>query len=715
MPDPMSTLGTALDVAMVICAFTAIIIVHELGHFIAARWAGIRVLAFAVGFGPAVVSYRKGLGVRRGSSEAEYSRLAQRSLAGGISPTEYRLNALPFGGYVKMLGQDDSDPGAVSSEPDSYQQCKPWKRMVVISAGVVMNVLMAAVLFIVVFNLGLKTEPAKVGTVEPDSPAATAVALNASALGVKEPGLASEDEILSIDGRKPNSFNDLVLASLMAHRGSSLSILVQRKGFARPLEFSIVPEENPETRMQMIGVLPPASDRLETADTPHQREEFAKAAQRDGYTGLQPGMRLVRVNGVAAESAHDLDAAVRASEGARVSAEFAGDDGETATISIQPRPVLQTWTTGDGKQTSLATFEHLLGLVPVLSVRDIVAGRPAETAGLKPGDVFARLGSLEWPGYLDGVTEIRSHKGPLFHDGAIRAVVVRADSGGRSRDVDLGQVPVDRKGMIGFGITSGAESPARVAAWPRRAVADSKHALPSGASLGLLPGSVIRSVESESVKTMGDVRAALRRATRGALQSGAEAATVHLSVQLPVADDASGEKRPVETVGWKIDRSEIETLHALGWQCPIPASDFQPETFLLKAESPGAAISMGLRETHRVMMSTYLTFVRLLQGTVKVEHLKGPVGIAHVGTLVAEKGVVWLLFFMALISVNLAVFNFLPLPIVDGGHFVYLLYEQITGRPVSPAVQNAAAMVGIVLLACLFLVVTYNDIMHLFS
>src|SRR5688572_1935555 len=105
----LGAIFTVLDLLLVIVCFGLIIFVHELGHFLAARWAGIRVLAFAMGFGPAAFSYRKGLGWRRGSSEAEYAtELKENGLhprdPGAPSPTEYRFNWLPFGGYVKMLG-----------------------------------------------------------------------------------------------------------------------------------------------------------------------------------------------------------------------------------------------------------------------------------------------------------------------------------------------------------------------------------------------------------------------------------------------------------------------------------------------------------------------------------------------------------------------------------------------------------------------------------
>ena len=133
------------DIALILIGFGLVVFIHELGHFLAAKWAGVRVLAFALGFGPPIITYRKGLGFRRTSTEDEYKRWLVLKADGAaapdsnLSPTEYRLNALPLGGYVKMLGQDDADPGYRSSEPDSYNVAPTWKRMVIISAGVTMN------------------------------------------------------------------------------------------------------------------------------------------------------------------------------------------------------------------------------------------------------------------------------------------------------------------------------------------------------------------------------------------------------------------------------------------------------------------------------------------------------------------------------------------------------------------------------------------------
>ena len=72
MDQLLGLAGMLFDLALVILGFGFIVFVHELGHFLAARWAGIRVLAFAIGFGTAAFSFRKGMGWRRGSSEKEY-------------------------------------------------------------------------------------------------------------------------------------------------------------------------------------------------------------------------------------------------------------------------------------------------------------------------------------------------------------------------------------------------------------------------------------------------------------------------------------------------------------------------------------------------------------------------------------------------------------------------------------------------------------------
>ena len=708
MSSLLPILQTMRDLLLVVLGFSLIIVVHELGHFLVARWAGVRVLAFAVGFGPALVSYRKGMGIRRGSTEPEYNRRLKddptlaRSL--DISATEYRLNALPFGGYVKMLGQDDADPGSRSDEPDSFQQCPIWKRMGIISAGVVMNVILAAVLFIVVFSAGLKTEPPIVGTVVPGKPAAAAVPVNGPEAGVTEIGLKPGDVVVSLDGEQPVKFQDIVHAAAMSGRGEAVEMIIKRPGVDVPLRFEIVPDVDEFTRLQMIGISPLISNRVVVVKSHTERELFANQLKAAGVPEIEPGMTVVGVNGEPVTTLHAVTERVRASNGEPLTIEAETADGGTTSFTIRPKPELMATklrVSGSSDELVTAEIDHLAGLAPVLRV--VATSAAGEAAGLRPGDVFTLLGTIEWPSMVDGILQIRASKGQT-----IRAAVLRQNDAGEWTEVDLGDVPVSREGVIGFTAGTSLDVLPTVALWPRLPLADKSGALPSGSRLGLVPGSRIRAVDGHAINTLAEAREALIAAVGDARADG----TIELSVQLP---SLGGRKGDVETVTWQLPESEAADLAQLTWKNPLEEIPFDPETTLLKASGPINAIGMGLHETRSVMLTTYLTFARLFQGTVKVTHLKGPVGIAHVGTLLAGRGFIWLLFFMALISVNLAVINFLPIPITDGGHMIFLAYEQVTGRPVSPLIQNVATLASLLLLVSLFLVVTFNDLRALFT
>jgi len=725
----LSTLNSAKDLLLVVLGFSLIIVFHELGHFLAARWAGIRVLAFAVGFGPAFFSFRKGMGWRRGSSEAEYNRLMKaRAMSvippplppADISTTEYRLNVLPFGGYVKMLGQDDADPSARSDAPDSYQSCKVWKRMIVISAGVVMNLLMAAILFVVVFMVGLKVEPAKVGYVAPNLPAGKAIANNAKELGVTEPGLQTGDLVLKVNGKRPANFNDLVIASAMARGGDTMRLEVERKGIAKPLIFDIEPKKDDTTKMLQLGIGPAASAMVNEVKDPVQAALFEKFFVDVGIVNVKPGAKLVQVgDDTNIESVYELSSAAAKSGGQPIPVVFENQDaankGTRASGTVLPVREMQRQLFRTEADRPPSYVPHVLGLLPVMKVLDVNAG--AEKVGLKAGDIFEQIGDVEWPSLAEGMAEIRKNKG-----GTVQIVVLRTENG-TPREVKLDSVPVDREGRIGFYTADTSRDSARITAWPQRLAVstaslnddeksdtdaiDRAVPVPSITSLNLFRGSTITKIGDKPVSNFNDIVNALATATDAAHAAG-NTAEVELTVLLPVKGE-SEEK----TVKWTLTSDEVASLHQLAWLSPVEPGWFEPETFIQKSSNPVEAIGEGILQTKSVMMSTYVTFIRLFEGSVKVEHLKGPVGIAHVGTIVASKGFVWLLFFLALISVNLAVVNFLPIPIADGGQFIFLLYEQIMGKPVSVAVQNAAALMGLALVVGMFLLVTYNDISNL--
>ncbi len=714
-------LTTLLDLSLVIIAFGLIIFFHELGHFLAARWAGIRVIAFALGFGPAVASYRKGMGFRRGSSGAEYDRCLAEERAAGMSPTEYRLNYLPFGGYVKMLGQDDMDPRYVSTARDSYQSCKPWKRMVVISAGVVANLIIAATLFIIVFSLGLPTEPAKVGSIAPGSAASKAVASNASALGVTVPGLRPGDVIRTIRGKPATSFQDLVLASAMARPGAAIDLTVERAGVSAPLAFSMTPETSAISGMLELGIGPAYSTRVREFEPSERNLALWKAGtKRAGLTGIEPGMRLASVGPsvdeqTPATSAQDIADAIRAAGGKPITLAFAGADAQRILfVTIEPRGELEEADL-DPDPKSVRIFEHIAGLAPVM----IVALDPPEPPkqGLEPGDVFARLGATEYPSVPQGIAEIQSHKQRI-----IPVVVERAQGEGYTTRVSLSP-RVTKAGVIGFTLGDTRHSSTLVALPPERlrplSGETGEFVVPPAGAAIVRPGTRILQVNGAAVANFGEVRNAIVDAARAALPGDGDlqpprATAITLTVS-PSLEMEPGVPVPMETVTLTLSPDDVARIAALSWEPRFAIGEFfEMEETILKADNPLHAVGMGTAETHRWMMMTYATFVRLFEGSVKVEHLKGPVGIAHIGTVVASQGTLRLLFFLALVSVNLAVVNFLPLPIVDGGQFLFLVFEQIRGKPVPIAFQNLATLAGLALIGCMFLIVTFNDIRGLF-
>ncbi|MCL4742751.1 MAG: site-2 protease family protein [Phycisphaerales bacterium] len=715
MNSLLALLGTAFDLALVVVGFGLIIFVHELGHFLAARWAGIRVLAFAIGFGPAVVSYRGGLGWRRGSSEKEYAAALRAEHEGldrrdpsTLSPTEYRINALPFGGYVRMLGQEDLAPGAVSDAPDSYQRCPPTKRMVVISAGVVMNLIAAMLAFMFVFMVGLETEPPKVGRVWPEGPAAAAVAVNAAELGVVDEGLRPGDRIVRINEREPRTFDDVVLAVATASPDRPVPVEVERAGVAGVLRFAITPERGTLTGLLDLGIEPARSVRIDPQLARHA-EAWADAAPRLGLAGVEPGMRLIAAGGRSdLAGAADAELVFRESRGEPVALVFESDDGRRVEVSATPRAELMTSDANPDPKV-VTPLTHLLGLTPVMKVGSAAEGDRGYEQGLREGDVFVRVGTLEFPSIAAGRAEIQRHAGR-----SVPVVVLRKHPDtGRVERVPI-EPSVSRAGTIGFGADDTAGD-STLLALPPGSLADLRRdatpTAPAAAGLVTRPGTRVLSVQGRPVGNFTHLREALRAATRDAVESGGPAA-VSLELELPVERDG---ERVVRTVEWTIPPDDLAALHALAWRPPFDIAVFELESFRRRATGPVNAVTEGVRETHRMMMMTYLTIARLFQGTVKVEHLRGPVGIADLGTRIAGRGIIWLIFFLGLISVNLAVINFLPLPIVDGGQFLMLVYERIRGRPVPIPVQNAVTMAGLLLIGTVFLVVTFHDVARLFG
>jgi regulator of sigma E protease len=133
-----------------------------------------------------------------------------------------------------------------------------------------------------------------------------------------------------------------------------------------------------------------------------------------------------------------------------------------------------------------------------------------------------------------------------------------------------------------------------------------------------------------------------------------------------------------------------------------------------KQMNPVEAFTESLRQSYRVIELMVVIIAKLIKGDISTDTLGGPIMIAQMAGDSAKAGVGSLIFFIALISINLAVINLLPIPVLDGGHLLFFLIEAIKGSPVSIKIREVSQQVGLFLLILLMILVFYNDIHRIF-
>jgi len=131
--------------------------------------------------------------------------------------------------------------------------------------------------------------------------------------------------------------------------------------------------------------------------------------------------------------------------------------------------------------------------------------------------------------------------------------------------------------------------------------------------------------------------------------------------------------------------------------------------------NPVESLAESVKQTYNITKLTIVSIVKLIQGAVSTKTLGGPIMIAEMAGQQAREGAVNLVFFIALLSINLAIINFLPIPVLDGGHLLFFLIEAVTRRPVNTRTREVAQQAGIFILIMLMIFVFYNDITRIFA
>lgn len=177
-----------MSIFIALCILSFLVFFHELGHFVAARICGVKVEVFSIGFGKKLISWRMG-------------------------QTQYALSAIPLGGYVKLKGQDDSNPKLKNYEPDSYLCKSPWQRIGILLAGPFFNLFLAFLLYVAVGIGGKVSLLPVVGEVKENYPALKA-------------GIQAGDTIVAINGKEIKTWEEL--DSMIIESQGELELRLQR-------------------------------------------------------------------------------------------------------------------------------------------------------------------------------------------------------------------------------------------------------------------------------------------------------------------------------------------------------------------------------------------------------------------------------------------------------------------------------------------------------
>jgi regulator of sigma E protease len=554
--------------------------------------------------------------------------------------------------------------------------------MVVVSAGIVMNLVLAVVFFLAAFMVGVKFNAPIIGDVFPDTPASRS-------------GMQPGDTVVAINGTPVRTFADIQIDVAMGDPGSMIEFDVRSPDSSETRKLEMVPEKDPLSGLLSVGLAPASSATLSTDASRASFVNSALEAAGLGESGIGPGWRIVRIGSTPVKTWNEWANIVDDADGKPLEVTWVGPSDETRTVSMHANPTFEILRYPSPMPPTVPNYEQgLIGLTPLVRINSVLPSSP-NTEALAPGDIILRAGNLDGPRDADFRKLLQENKGSV-----IDMLVLRD-----GKHVPV-QVSINRSGMIGVMITPAFDTP-MIAQPFRRLGNPDPNVTPIKtpvADLGLLPLTRIIAVGETKVINWSTFRAGLRVATRGA--EGPR--TIAIEIENPTP----GHER--QQVKVDLTAKEIASLQALGWVPPLALPYFEPIWTTLSANGdPLTAISMGFSETRKMVILTYLTIYRLVQGSVSVDQLRGPVGIVHLGTRIADRGFMYLVFFLAMISVNLAVLNFLPLPIVDGGLFLYLLYEKFKGRPPSVGFQNAAALIGLLIIGTIFVVTFYNDVMRL--
>lgn len=678
------------NLAKVVLGLGLVIFIHELGHFLAAKWCDVHVETFSIGFGPplfGVCQFKRG-------------------------ETTYKLAWIPLGGYVKMLGENPEDENA-DLNPRSYKNKSVGARMLIISAGVIMNVLLAIVLFLTVYlTHGVRQNPGIVGNTNPGGAG-------------WQLGLRRGDYIRQIGSRKNPYYEDISRAVMATKRDQALPLIFDTyDGISQKrIETEIVPLRHEKIPIPMIGVssayLPVLVDKMPQFSGPCD----AGSVSADAQPPFEFGDRIVGC------SNPDNPAEIKLlGSDPRHNDPNRGDHVELIRRIERLSGKDMTFRVERGASTLDIRVKRALSVTLGLRMKmgQVIAIRqksPAANAGLKPkrgdekGDVISAVeftaadGQRRRYSATPNGTEL-----PLDPVKLPMQLAVWAESKPPNYELDVtvlraegheGMKPVvlkmtwQKEWELFDNEPFRPDEPMSIAplgiAYRVQNVIEGIDADSPAAGSKLKPNDAITAIQFKWLSPKGKDKSASR----------------------DLKDDQWAyywsfmqETRQIQEVVISIGKEKV-TLKPVA-DPGTPRTDrglnFAPDVHLQKADGVGNAFVLSGRRLVDKMTMIYENLLNLILLRLSPEAISGPITIAVASYDFAGRDIFEFILFLALININLAVVNFLPIPVLDGGHMVFLVYEWLRGKPPSEKVRYVATFIGLAFILCLMAWGIYLDI-----